>query len=130
MTTTVGSAWVPPATPSSLTEGMREAKAYGIGPVTRVRLDGAGTPAQVRAALTRAWRLIGQPITVVVPSLPDPVACAAEEWAAEHAVAGIRVKYDTADLPQPLCVVIPADGPVPWCGCVEPPCARCWEADR
>lgn len=95
------------------------------GPRTRLRLDGPGTEPQIRAALTRAWRLAGQPLIVVVPTHRDPVGDIATAWAAEHAVAGIRVEHRTTDASSSPCVVVPADGPVPWCGCVEPPCSRC-----
>jgi hypothetical protein len=100
-----------------------EAARYATGPTTRVRLTGPGTEPQIRAALTRVWRLVGQPVTVLVPLHPCPVGDVAAAWAAEHAVTGVRVEHRVSDATP--CVVVPADGPVPWCGCVQPPCARC-----
>lgn len=107
-----------------------EASASDRQPRTRVALDGVGDTASVRASLTRAWRLIGQPIVVVVPPHWGPTERAAVDWCAEHAVAGIglEVRY-TVLAAHPHCVVVPAAGPVPWCGCVHPPCARCWAQD-
>lgn len=96
------------------------------GPRTRVALDGVGDVPSVRASLTRAWRLIGQPIVVVLQPHWGPTERAAADWAAEHAVAGVglEVRHTTA-ASYPPCVVVPAGGPVPWCGCVHPPCGRC-----
>lgn len=109
---------------TGLAAGIDDATRYATGPTTRVRLDGSGTEPQIRAALTRVWRLLGQPITVLVPMHHDPVGDVAAAWAVEHALAGVRVEYRVTE-PGPPCVVVPAAGPVPWCGCVEPPCARC-----
>ncbi len=92
---------------------------------TRVRLTGPGTEPTIRAALTRAWRLTGQPITVIIPTHRDPVGDVAAAWAAEHHFAGIRVEHRTSDASSAPCVVVPAGGPVPWCGCGAPPCKRC-----
>lgn len=77
------------------------------------------------AALTRAWRLIGQPITVLLPTHHDPVGDIAATWAAEHELAGIRTEHRTSDASSEPCVVVPADRPAPYCGCVHPPCTRC-----
>lgn len=97
---------------------------------TRVRLIGTGPAPEVRSALTRAWRLAGQPIVVLVPPLWGDTERAAVDWAAEHAVAGIgiEIRHDVDAVPPPV-VEVPADGPVPWCGCPHPPCARCLAAD-
>lgn len=108
---------------SPLAAGIDDATRYATGPTTRVRLDGPGTEPGIRAALTRVWRLVGQPITVLIPMHRDPVGDIAATWAAEHAVAG-RVEHRVSE-PGPPCVVVPADGPVPWCGCGHPPCGRC-----
>ncbi|QJY46673.1 hypothetical protein [Pseudonocardia broussonetiae] len=102
----------------------------GQGPRTRVRLDGPGAEPDVRAALTRAWRLAGQPLIVVLPLHRDPVGDVAAAWAAEHELAGIRTEHQTSAASSEPCVVVPADGPVPWCGCVHPPCPRCLDGDR
>lgn len=97
----------------------------GQGPRTRLRLDGSGTEPQIRTALTRAWRLVGQPLIVVVPPHRDPVGDIAAQWAAEHALAGIRVEHATTAPSSEPCVVVPAATPAPYCGCVEPPCGWC-----
>lgn len=97
----------------------------GQGPRTRVRLDGPGTEPQIRAALTRVWRLAGQPLIVVVPTHRDPVGEVAAAWVVEHELAGMRIEHQTSAASSEPCVVVPADGPVAWCGCVEPPCVRC-----
>lgn len=103
-----------------------DAARSGDGPRVRVQLVGVGDEPAVRASLTRAWRLAGQPIIVVTTPGMGPVGRIAADWAAEHAVAGIslEVRYTPASwLPQ--CVEVSAAGPVPWCGCAEPPCLRC-----
>ncbi len=111
-------------TMTGLAAGIDDATRYATGPTTRVRLDGPGNEPGIRAALTRVWRLVGQPITVLVPMHRDPVGDVAAAWAAEHALAGVRVEHLVSEFGPP-CVVVPADGPVPWCGCVHPPCGRC-----
>lgn len=103
-----------------------EAERRGAGPRTRVRLDGTGTEPQVRAALTRAWRLIGQPITVVVGPTADDTRRACHDWVAEHFLHGCGLDLYGEGQPVPTdCVVVPADRPAPYCGCVHPPCTRC-----
>jgi hypothetical protein len=110
---------------SSHATAVDDAARFATGPRTRVRLTGPGSEPAVRAALTRVWRLAGQPITVVVPPHRDPVGDVAAAWVAEHAVAGVRVEHRTSDASSVPCVVVSASGPVPWCGCVAPPCASC-----
>lgn len=129
MTTTLAR---PPVSPPARTaaraaEGPpRVHPADGPGPRTRVELTGTGTDAQVRTALTRAWRLAGQPIIVVTTPGMNTVGRAAADWAAEHACAGIGLEVrHTTPAAYPPCVVIDAANPAPWCGCVAPPCARC-----
>lgn len=107
-----------------LASAIADATRNATGPTTRVRLHGTGTEPQIRAALTRVWRLVGQPITVLIPMHSDPVGDVAAAWAAEHALHGIRVEHRVSEFGPP-CVVVPADEPVPWCGCVHPPCGRC-----
>ncbi len=101
-----------------------------LGPRTRVRLLGVGDAPTVRASLTRAWRLAGQPIVVVLAPHWGPTERAAVDWAAEHAVAGIGLEVrHTVAAAHPPCVEVQADKPTPWCGCVHPPCAGCLTAD-
>lgn len=96
------------------------------GPRTRVEITGTGTTPQVRAVLTQAWRLAGQPIVVVTTPGMGEVGRAAADWAAEHAFAGIGVEVrHTTEASYPPRVVVDAGTALPWCGCVAPPCARC-----
>lgn len=110
--------------------GVDEAGRRGVGPQTRVTLTGTGDAPGVRAALTRAWRLAGQPIIVVTTPGMGPVGRIAADWAAEHAIAGIGLEVrHTVPAAYPPCVEVDAAGPAPWCGCAQPPCARCLAAD-